>query len=411
MLKCVGFTICAKNYLAQAFVLKESFKKWNPDKDFFIFLSDDIDDTVKRYNEVIQLSTDFIPRFEEMAFKYKVVEFSTSIKPFCINKLFNDGYEKVIYLDPDIFVTDSLNSIYAMLDKKDILLTSHYNHLYLGRDGVVPEHTILRVGIFNLGFCAFRETIISKQIISWWMNKLADWCYDDGKMGVFVDQKWITILPGIHYEKIGVLDDPGCNVAIWNLHERELIVDNKRYFIKDTVNDMKSSLKFYHFSGFDPYTEEYINRRHPEFNTSNFPSFKPIIDEYRTLEYENGYDYYSKLTYSFSCFNDGTVILPINRGLYREIADKYPHPFSNKELITFFADLKLLSKKKDTYTDKYQGNDKESNGQKIILLFRLILKLLGADKFNAFLGALQTISSYHHQTYLYKDVSWKDLYE
>ena len=55
----------------------------------------EINETVKRYDEVIQLSSNFIPKWEEMAFKYTVIEFNTSIKPFCFNKLFNCIYRKI----------------------------------------------------------------------------------------------------------------------------------------------------------------------------------------------------------------------------------------------------------------------------------------------------------------------------
>ena len=37
--KCI-FTICSKNYLAQALTLKESIKKHEPSVDFYIFLAD-----------------------------------------------------------------------------------------------------------------------------------------------------------------------------------------------------------------------------------------------------------------------------------------------------------------------------------------------------------------------------------
>ena len=410
MKKNATFTICAKNYLAQAFSLKKSFIEKNPNDDFFIFLADTIDESIRRYDEIIQLSTDFIPKWEEMAFKYNVIEFNTSIKPFCINKLFNEGYEKVIYLDPDIYVTDSLKHIYDILDVKDFVLTPHFNHLKYDYDGAVPENGILKVGIFNLGFFAVKNSSIGHDIVSWWMKKLTDWCYADGNLGVFVDQKWMALLPGFYINEMCVLQDPGANAAIWNLHERELSIEDGKFFITDTITNEKSPLLFFHFSGFDPYTEDYINRRHPQYNVNIFPSFKPIIDEYRKIEYENDYDYYSILPYSFSCFTNGIAILPINRGIYKGIEDKYKHPFSNEELIQFFKKKNLLSKRKNLYIGKYQGKDKTKKGQSIIKLFRIALKILKADKFNALLGALQTISSFQHQDYLYKDVSWEDLY-
>lgn len=405
----VAFTICSKNYLAQAFTLKESFLKYNSDKDFYIFLADKIDETVNRFDEVVQLSTDFIPRWEEMAFKYAVVEFNTSIKPFCINKLFNDGYKKVIYLDPDIYVTDSLNPIIQLLDSKDFVLNPHYCHITGNYNGAVPENSILGVGIFNLGFCAVRNSKIGNEIISWWMNKLADWCYADSRIGVFVDQKWMSMLPGFYQNNLCILQDPGVNVAIWNLHERLLHIENNKYLVEDIFTGDIKPLLFFHFSGFDPFSTEYINRRHPQFNITTFPSFKPIIEEYRNLEYKNGYEYYSKLKYSFGEFENGTMILPINRRIFAKIAKDYPNPFTNKDLYSFFSNLNLLSKRKNTYSETYKGNDKNLKAKLLIIFFKFMLKVLKADNYSALLRAMQTLSSYGCQDFLYEKISWSEL--
>ena len=104
-----------KNYLAQALSLKESTLRYN-DVDFFIYLSDDKDQ--ESLPEVVTLDESWIPHWKEMAFKYDLVEFSTSIKPFCITHLFDQGYEKIVYLDPDIYVFNSLDCIFDALDKK-----------------------------------------------------------------------------------------------------------------------------------------------------------------------------------------------------------------------------------------------------------------------------------------------------
>ena len=102
------FTICAKNYLAQALTLKESFEKKNKD-DFYIFLADEAtDDLLTQYPCIRPLNKEWCPKWQEMAFKYDVMEFSTSIKPFCFATLFKT-YENVIYIDPDIFVFDNLS--------------------------------------------------------------------------------------------------------------------------------------------------------------------------------------------------------------------------------------------------------------------------------------------------------------
>ena len=40
--------------------------------------------------DLVTLNDTWIPKWREMAFKYGVIEFNTSIKPFCFYKLFNE---------------------------------------------------------------------------------------------------------------------------------------------------------------------------------------------------------------------------------------------------------------------------------------------------------------------------------
>ncbi len=316
MRKKAIFTICAKNYLAQALTLRESIFIHNKDVDFFIFLSDKKTDDVEDI-DLVELDNNWMPNWKSLAFKYNVIEFSTSIKPFCFYKLFKEGYDKVIYLDPDIYVVNPLNEIFDYLDKYAMVITPHYNHIETNYTGSVPEEELLFVGIYNLGFGAIRKCDIGLQILEWWKNRLYDKCYADKEDSLHVDQKWIDFLPGFFPNDILISHHPGINIAIWNLHERELIIEDNKYLVLDLRSNLKYPLLFFHFSGFDPYKRNVVNRRHSRFNTDVFPSYIPIIDVYAKLEYKNGYDKYSKLKYSFNKFDNGASILPLHRRLYR----------------------------------------------------------------------------------------------
>ena len=79
------FTISAKNYLSQAITLGHSIKENSPGTEFYILLADVMTD------EVMALTKEFtvftfaelgIASSEDMAFKYDVIEFNTSTKPF-----------------------------------------------------------------------------------------------------------------------------------------------------------------------------------------------------------------------------------------------------------------------------------------------------------------------------------------
>lgn len=386
-----AFTICAKNYLAQALTLRESFLKHNPSLNFFIFLADKIDG-VEDVDGVVALDKSWIPDWVNMAFKYDVIEFNTSIKPFCFGKLFKEGYEKVIYLDPDIYVTRPLDYIYECLNNKSVVLTPHYCDIEEHFDGAVSEETFNKVGIYNLGFCALKNDKVGQEIAKWWQNRLQYKCYSQSSEGLFVDQKWMDYIPGFFPDATCVSSHHGMNVAIWNLHERELFIDEKQgYMIRRKKTGDEFPLLFFHFSGFDPFETTIINRRHPQFNVTTYPSFKPIIEEYRERVYANGYDRFSKMTYGFNHYFDGSVITPLQRRIFRVYLNDHKVEFNPFEINTpFYKILKnsrLLLKASTkqngfaSYTKEEKNKGKKLENKVVKPILKLALRVLGAERY------------------------------
>lgn len=406
MSKNVAFTICAKNYLAQAITLQTSFKNHNPNADFYIFLAD-IDDKNELSIEYIPLGIAWIPKWEEMAFKYDVVEFSTGIKPFCINKLFNDGYEKVIYLDPDIYVVDSLDYIFNILDNKSVMFTPHYIHLLENFDGAVNDSSLLGQGVFNMGFGAYKNNAVGRNIINWWMKKLENQCYIDAREGIFCDQKWMNWVPAAHPTECEITHHAGINVAIWNLHERTLLVDNNKYFVKDNYTNEVFPLLFYHFSGFDPFVHGVINRRHPQFSTKRFPSFIPIIEEYRKNIYSNDYDFYHPMKYGFITFTNGENIIPIQRRLYRRLVENgeyFEHPFNVEgNLYKLFEKNKCLTKWISTGITAPAATKEEAGKMEskyLIPAAKLLMRIVGIRWYFYFVKYALKFSKLEYHTFL-----------
>ena len=113
------FTICAKNYLAQALTLKASLLEHNPNVDFHLFLADEKTKEVEDL-DIIELNGSWIPDWQSMAFKYNVIEFATSIKPFCFDKLFKEGYGK--YADNILEFNEDINKIFKINNNYTIYL-------------------------------------------------------------------------------------------------------------------------------------------------------------------------------------------------------------------------------------------------------------------------------------------------
>lgn len=407
-----AFTICAKNYLAQALTLRESFLKHNPSLNFFIFLADKIDG-VEDVDGVVALDKSWIPDWVNMAFKYDVIEFNTSIKPFCFGKLFKEGYEKVIYLDPDIYVTRPLDYIYECLNNKSVVLTPHYCDIEEHFDGAVSEETFNKVGIYNLGFCALKNDKVGQEIAKWWQNRLQYKCYSQSSEGLFVDQKWMDYIPGFFPDATCVSSHHGMNVAIWNLHERELFIDEKQgYMIRRKKTGDEFPLLFFHFSGFDPFETTIINRRHPQFNVTTYPSFKPIIEEYRERVYANGYDRFSKMTYGFNHYSDGGVITPLQRRMFRVYLNGHKVEFNPFEINTpFYKILKnsrLLLKASTkqngfaSYTKEEKNKGKKLENKVVKPMLSLALRVLGAERYAMLIRLFTLAGDKEYHYFLFK---------
>lgn len=334
----VIFTICAKNYLAQAYALKESSLKHNPSVDFKIFLSDKSDSNLN--NDIIEIGDEWIPDWRHMAIKYDVVEFSTSIKPFCIRKFFNEGYAKVMYIDPDIYFFDSVEYVWDHLDNYSVVLTPHRCYPIQGATNSIDEASVSNFGIYNLGFIGLKNDEVGNKIAEWWCEKLSSQCYNSKSEGLFVDQKWMDFIPAFYPSNVLITHHLGLNAAEWNLQERDFYFDGDKPMVRNKYNPEETfPLVFFHFSSYSPLTPSLIDKR-GRTTTSEIPNITPLFEEYYECEMRNDYEKYSKFQYAFNTFENNQAITSLHRRLYRIYEKKYEmdkNPFSEKSL--FYQDL------------------------------------------------------------------------
>jgi len=277
------FTLCSNNYLAQAKILLTSFKKYHPDYTFVIGLVDKMAEGIN-YDEfsdgqVIPVEELGIPNFDELCKRYNVVELNTSVKAsyFLYIKQKFPGVTKVIYLDPDIKVFNTLDAIWTLLDTKNIVVTPHILNP-ISPDNYTPQENIfLNYGIYNLGFLGVNiSSTQSVEFLKWWENRILNFGYNRVQEGYFVDQLWINLAP-LFFDKVAIIREPGYNMAPWNLHERVI----SSYSESKILVNGDCPLFFYHFSSFSYKTPEsickpYYNR----FTFDNRPDLKPIYETY-----------------------------------------------------------------------------------------------------------------------------------
>jgi glycosyltransferase involved in cell wall biosynthesis len=235
-------TIAASNYLSSVELLVESFSRHHPDVAVTVLIVDGApgESYADLAFEVVHPGVLALDPAElaRMATYYDVTELSTALKPYLLEHLLDRGDKVVMYLDPDIEVFAPLDDLFARA-AHGVVLTPHVTRP-VPRDGLgVAEEAILLSGQFNLGFVAVGTE--SRPFLEYWKERTLRHAVCEVASGYFTDQRWIDAVP-VLFPHV-VIDDLGCNVAYWNLHERPLARTSQGW----TAGGVP--LRFFHFSG------------------------------------------------------------------------------------------------------------------------------------------------------------------
>lgn len=280
-------TIVAKNYLAYARVLAESFREHHPDGTCYVLVIDDVDgyiDASEEPFELVAIPELDIEEFENMATIYSVLELSTAVKPWLLRYLLNElEMESLVYLDPDIRVYDRMDELEPLMRDHGLVLIPHVT-TPIPRDGEKPtEADILIAGTYNLGFIGVNNDSQTHKLLDWWSERLGTDCLVAPERGYFVDQRWIDFVHGLA-DDFYVLRDPAYNIAYWNLHGRDLTFEDGRYYADGRP------LRFFHFSGYDPENRHLLSKHQSRIKLSENPALIRICNEYGDALIENGYE-------------------------------------------------------------------------------------------------------------------------
>lgn len=318
---CV-FTVVANNYLPYARQLMLSVRTHSPDVRRVVFLCDretkeyPVHNPEKDKFELIQIEKLDIGDFATMAFRYSLIELCTAIKPFCFNHLLDSGHNEIAYLDPDINTYSSLGPVFDLVAENNIVLTPHLTEP-VNDDRRPNEIDILRAGAYNLGFLAVKASPETRKFINWWRDRLRHHCLAAPNKGLFVDQRWIDLVPSM-FDGVCISKNPGFNVAYWNLTERKISRSNSVLLANN------EPLIFIHYSGIRPHKPEFSH--HQDRHTLD--SLSPILNEL-TLDYIKGLKSHgaskgnTKL-YAFSMLHNQEVISNLTKSLYIELEADLP---------------------------------------------------------------------------------------
>lgn len=328
--KLAIFTIISKNYLAYARTLMASVKIHYPHSPLYICLADKIDgyfDPGKELFEVVEAEQLDIPDFNRFTFRYEIIELNTAVKPFMFKWLLeNTDCEAVIYLDPDILVLHKLDHVEEILDQGALaVLTPHICEPMPDDNKDPREVDLLRTGTFNLGFFALARHFRATKLLDWWCKRLTYDCRVDLEGGLFVDQKWMDLLPSF-FNDVQILRQPTYNVAYWNLMHRPVQKKNGCWMVHD------APLRFFHFSGININEPNQFSKHQTRFSLHNIGELKKLYFEYINKVKKHDFDKCSQWPYAYGTFGNGQKITTFVRMVYREDVERAskcpPDPFN-----------------------------------------------------------------------------------
>jgi len=307
-------TIASKNYLHYCRTLMDSLQRVHPDWERHLLLVDEIqgafDPAAEKFN-VVEVARLPLPQPRKFFFRYTIMELNTAVKPWLLDWLLHEkGYDRVVYLDPDIRVYAPLTEIGDAFDAgANMVLTPHLT----GRldDGRRPtEQDIVQAGAFNLGFIALRRTDAMRDFLRWWQGKLEYACVVDQDAGLFVDQKWMDLAPGM-FPGVIILRHEGCNVAYWNLKHRKVTKEGGGFRVNG------QPLKFFHYSGMNPEDPSPVSKHQDRFKLSDLGDAGELARDYCRTVAAHGMAACRTWKYAFGFFTDGAEILDLMRLYYR----------------------------------------------------------------------------------------------
>lgn len=315
----VFFTIASRNYLAYATTLMQSVAAHYPDAPRYLILADrDENDAALAGAPFVTIPADVLalPDFEAFAFRYTIMEFNTAIKPYAFAHLRQrHPAAGVIYLDPDILVVEPLTEVEAAFADGALAVLTPHLLAPVDDDRQPGEREILASGTYNCGFVAIGAHADADRLIAWWADRLEFGAFNDTAAGLFTDQKWADLVPGL-FTDVRILRDQGYNLAYWNLSQRPVSRNGGHWYAG------KQRLAFVHFSGVDLDRPAQFSKHQNRHTQATIGKLRPLYADYLDRLAANGHAEHRGKPYAFGRFADGEPICDPVRAVYRRYFDK-----------------------------------------------------------------------------------------
>lgn len=322
-------TIIAKPDLALGRVLATSFHQFHPDIPFYALLADEVDGYFEPATEpfrLVHLNDLGIPELPRFRSHYNRQALTYAATPYLLSHLLRLGYDGVAFFKQESLVVGDLAPILKLLDRHAIVLTPHLLQPLSGAAGIERELTILRSGVYNVGFIGVTARPTAHAFLDWWQARLNEHCRFDVAQGMHYEQRWLDLVP-TYFDDVVLVRDPGFNIGHWNLPERQV------HFVGETITVDGYPCRFVRFSGYDADYPQAVTRYSYRLSLANVGPAAILFRRYHALLVAAGYHQCKHWPYAYDRFDKGVGITSWARRLYQLFNRRTQGRFGSSPLV------------------------------------------------------------------------------
>lgn len=270
--------IVSAGFIPTARCLAQSLSQSNPGTPLWVFVVDaSARDLPPRSPGLTFVSARRLGAPPRMYRYYTPFELCNALRPAALAHLLErHGYEKVIYLDTDVWVTGTFEHVWRGLDRRSFGYTPHITHPYPSDRKRPSELAFLQYGIYNSGFLAFRRDPVALDALRVWAQRMRRYAFFDPP-ALHGGQEFLDLLAVFYREHFWFIDHPGLNIAYWNLGERRITRDERG------IRSNGKEAIFFHLSGYDPRTPRRLTRFPGRHSFAKHPVLREVYGAYRTV--------------------------------------------------------------------------------------------------------------------------------
>lgn len=222
-------TIITAGYYPKALALYKSIKEYDTGIHLYALIADnrpipgtiDLPEGIKIIYAKDLADYPFVDELYRKYAHHDMDSFRWSLKPVFISYLLDNGFDKVLYLDCDMFFFNDYHFLLAELDTAPILLTPNW----INADPLTDKDSFFSLftsGFFSAGFIGANKEGIPA--LKWWAAACHFMMGEHIEHGIRADQKYLDVFP-VKFGDTKIIRHKGCNIGAWNYEEckRELV--------------------------------------------------------------------------------------------------------------------------------------------------------------------------------------------